>query len=166
MRAICPGSFDPVTHGHLDIIARAERLFGEVIVGVGKNSAKNYLFSPDERIDMLAEATAGMPGVRVLALEGLLVDFCARHGVGVIVKGLRFASDFDFELQMAHMNRALTSVETVMLPSAAQWATISSTMIREVASYGGDVSQFVPPSVAERIRSTIAQRAEGATEHA
>jgi pantetheine-phosphate adenylyltransferase len=165
MRAICPGSFDPVTHGHLDIIARAAGLFGDVIVGVGRNSAKNYLFSTEERIAMLGEATAQLPGVRVLALEGLLVDFCTRHGVGVIVKGLRFASDFDFELQMAHMNQSLTGVETVMLPSSASWATVSSTMIREVAGYGGDISRFVPPPVAERIRQKIAHRAGGAPEH-
>ncbi len=158
MTAICPGSFDPVTHGHLDIVTRAARLFGDVIVAVGRNSAKNYLFTPAERLDMVAEATAGIAGVRVLPLSGLLVDFCSEHGATVIVKGLRFASDFDFELQMAHMNAAVGRVETVMLPAAAAWSTISSTMIREVASYGGDVSAFVPDSVAARIRNRIAER--------
>lgn len=147
-----------MTHGHLDIIARASLLFGDVIVAVGRNSAKNYLFTPAERLEMLTEATTAIPGVRVLPLAGLLVDFCAAHGAQVIVKGLRFASDFDFELQMAHMNAAVGKVETVMLPASSLWATISSTMIREVASYGGDVSQFVPEAVAERIRARMIER--------
>ena len=158
MLAICPGSFDPVTHGHLDIITRAATLFDRVIVAVGRNSAKNHLFTLDERLEMLTAATAGLPGVRVLPLTGLLVDFCREQGAGVIVKGLRFASDFDYELQMAHMNSAVGRVETVMLPASAAWATVSSTMIREVASYGGDVSGFVPEAVAERIRATTARR--------
>jgi len=162
MLAICPGSFDPVTHGHLDVITRASRLFDGVIVAVGQNSAKNYLFSPADRVRMVADAVTHLPGVRVLPLSGLLVDFCAEHGAGVVVKGLRFASDFDFELQMAHMNAAVGGIETVMLPASAAWATVSSTMIREVASYGGDVSRFVPDAVAQRIRATVAARREEA----
>lgn len=158
MRAICPGSFDPVTHGHLDIVGRAAHMYDEVIVGVGRNSAKNYLFSPEERVDMLAAAVAPWPGVRVLPLEGLLVDFCRAHEVGVIVKGLRFASDFEFELQMAQMNFALSGIETVMLPTAARWAHLSSTMIREVALLGGDVDQFVTDEVAARIRAKVTRR--------
>ncbi|NLE18967.1 MAG: pantetheine-phosphate adenylyltransferase [Propioniciclava sp.] len=162
MRAICPGSFDPVTHGHLDIIERAAQMFGEVVVAVGRNSAKNYLFTPDERAAMIAEATAHLPNVRVEMLEGLLVDFCRDHDIDVIVKGLRFASDFEFELQMAQMNFALSGIETIMLPTAARWAHLSSTMIREVAKLGGDVSQFVTADVADRIRARTAP-VEGGT---
>jgi len=152
MLAICPGSFDPVTHGHLDVIRRAAALFDEVIVAVGRNSAKNYLFTLEERLELMREVTAEWRGVRVEALDGLLVDFARARGAGVLVKGLRFASDFDFELQMAHINAVVGSVETVMLPASSQWATLSSTMIREVASYGGDVAAFVPDVVARQIR--------------
>lgn len=152
MLAICPGSFDPVTYGHLDVITRAAALFDEVVVAVGQNSAKNYLFTPQERLDLVREATAELPNVTAEALTGLLVDFAAARGARVVVKGIRFASDFDFELQMAHINAAVGSVETVMLPASSRWSTLSSTMIREVASYGGDVSAFVPEVVARRIR--------------
>lgn len=156
MRAICPGSFDPVTHGHLDIIERAARMYDEVVVAVGRNSAKSYLFTPDERVALVASAVEAWPNVSVLGLEGLLVDFCREHRLDVIVKGLRFASDFEFELQMAQMNFALSGIETVMLPTAARWAHLSSTMIREVARLGGDVRQFVTPEVAERIAAKVA----------
>jgi len=152
MLAICPGSFDPVTYGHLDVIGRAAALFDDVIVAVGRNSAKNYLFTQQERLELVRETTAEWPNVTVEALEGLLVDFARARGAGVLVKGIRFASDFDFELQMAHINAVVGSVETVMLPASSQWSTLSSTMIREVASYGGDVAAFVPEVVAERIR--------------
>lgn len=151
MRAVCPGSFDPITHGHLDIVRRAGALFDEVIVAVGRNSAKNYLFDTDQRVDMVRASVADLPGVRVEVLSALLVDFCRAQGAEVVVKGLRFASDFDFELQMAHINHSLTGLETVLLPASAQWGTLSSTMVREVASLGGDVSAFVPALVAERI---------------
>lgn len=155
MRAICPGSFDPVTHGHLDIVTRSARLFDEVIVAVGRNSSKNYLFTPDERVAMMREATHGIAGLRVLLLDGLLVDFCRDNDIDVIVKGLRFASDFDFELQMAQMNHALSGIETIMLPTSAQWSHLSSTMIREVAKLGGDVSQFVTAKVAKAISAKV-----------
>ncbi len=152
MRAVCPGSFDPITHGHVDIIGRAAALFGDVIVAVGRNSAKNYLFDTDERVELARAATAQVDGVRVEVLSGLLVDFCRSRDAGYVVKGLRFASDFDFELQMAHINRSLTGLETVLLPASSQWGTLSSTMVREVASLGGDVGAFVPALVAERIQ--------------
>lgn len=152
MTAVCPGSFDPITFGHLDVIRRAADLFGDVIVGVGRNSTKNYLFDLEERVELVTAATAGLPGVRALPLSGLLVDFARAHDARVIVKGLRFASDFDFELQMAHLNAAVGGVETVMLPASSQWSTLSSTMIREIASFGGDISAFVPDVVARRLR--------------
>ena len=151
MTAICPGSFDPITFGHLDVIGRAAEIFGDVIVAVGRNSAKNYLFDTDERVELVRAAVGEQPRVRVEVLSGLLVDFCREQGADVVVKGLRFASDFDFELQMAHVNHSLTGLETVLLPASAQWGTLSSTMIREVASLGGDVRAFVPPLVADRI---------------
>ena len=151
MRAVCPGSFDPITHGHLDVIARAAALFGEVIVAVGRNSAKKYLFDTDERVELASAAVADLPGVRVEVLSGLLVDFCRDRHAGYVVKGLRFASDFDFELQMAHINHRLTGLETVLLPASAQWGTLSSTMVREVATLGGDVRAFVPDVVARSI---------------
>ena len=161
MRAICPGSFDPVTHGHLDIIERASRMFEEVFVAVGRNSAKNNLFTAEERADMVLEATRDLPNVRVELLDGLLVDFCRRRDIDVIVKGLRFAGDFEFEVQMAQMNHALSGIETIMLPTAARWAHLSSTIIREVAKLGGDVSQFVTADVAERIRAKTTQDNQG-----
>ena len=161
MRAICPGSFDPVTHGHLDIVVRASRMFDEVLVAVGRNSAKNYLFSPDERAAMLVDATRDLPNVTVDLLDGLLVDYCSERDIDVIIKGLRFASDFEFELQMAQMNHALSGIETIMLPTAAKWAHLSSTMIREVAKLGGDVSQFVTADVAARIRDKMTNATQG-----
>ncbi|MDR1768359.1 MAG: pantetheine-phosphate adenylyltransferase [Propionibacteriaceae bacterium] len=157
MVAVCPGSFDPVTYGHLDVIARARDLFGQVVVAVGRNSAKNSLFALEERVRLVESATAGWDGVRVAPLEGLLADFCARVGAGVVVKGLRFGSDFDYELQMAHINSAIGHIETVLLPAGPRWGTLSSTMVREVARNGGDVSGFVPPEAAERVRMVQAK---------
>ena len=151
MKAVCPGSFDPITHGHVDVIRRASALFDEVIVAVGRNSAKKYLFETGERVELARAATSDLPGIRVEMLSGLLVDFCRDRGAEAVVKGLRFASDFDFELQMAHINHSLTGLETVLLPASAKWGTLSSTMIREVATLGGDVRAFVPTLVADRI---------------
>lgn len=161
MKAACPGSFDPVTFGHLDIIERAASLFGEVLVAVGRNSTKNYLFDTLERVDLLEQVTADMPGVTVAPLDGLLVDFCAREQVGVIVKGLRFTHDFEFELQMAQMNHELSGIETVCLPTSVPWAHVSSTMVREIALLGGDVSRFVPRRVNESIIDKVAMRGKG-----
>ena len=151
MRAVCPGSFDPITHGHLDVIRRAGGLFDEVIVAVGRNSAKNYLFTPDERVAMLTDAVKDLPGVQVLLLDGLLVDFCRDRGITAVVKGLRFGSDFDFEVQMAHMNRGLSGLETILLPAAREHLTLSSTILREVIKLGGDVTPYVPTNVAEAV---------------
>lgn len=161
MKAICPGSFDPVTWGHLDVFRRAARLFDEVVVAVGRNSAKNYLFETDERVRMIADVTAGLPAVTVKPLAGLLVDFCTAEGAGVIVKGIRTGTDFDFETQMANMNRAQTGVETVLLASAPEWSHVSSTMVREIATLGGDVEQFVGPDVARLVREKVRERRAG-----
>ena len=158
MKAVCPGSFDPITHGHVDVIRRASARFDEVIVAVGRNSAKNYLFDTDERVELARAATDDLANVRVELLFGLLVDYCRDRGAQVVVKGLRFASDFDFELQMAHVNHSLTGLETVLLHASAAWGTLSSTMIREVASLGGDVRAFVPPLVAQRIEQRSEKR--------
>ncbi|PIE21598.1 MAG: pantetheine-phosphate adenylyltransferase [Arachnia propionica] len=152
MTVLCPGSFDPITLGHLDIITRARDLFGQVLVGVGRNSTKNYLFGA-ERIDLVRASVADMPGVAVEAIDGLLVDFCAERGITTVVKGMRFGADFDFELQMAHMNRDLGPIETVLLPAAAEHVTLSSTMLREVIRLGGDVSAYVPEAVAAKLKA-------------
>lgn len=158
MKAICPGSFDPVTFGHLDVVARAAAMFDEVVVAVGNNMSKNGLFTPQERVDMIAECTADQPTVTPLTFSGLLVDFCREQGIGVIVKGLRFGADFDYELQMAQMNGHLTGVETVFLPTVPQWSFVSSSLVREVATLAGDVTALVPASVADRVRAKLAER--------
>jgi len=153
--AVCPGSFDPVTLGHLDVVERAVALFGRVIVGVGHNSTKNYLFSFDERLQLTRQAMAHLPSVAVLPMDGLLVDFAQRHGATVIVKGLRFSSDFDYELQIAHVNATLSGIETVLLPGSRAHGTISSTMLREVARNGGDISSFVSAPVAVAVAAKV-----------
>ncbi len=151
MKAICPGSFDPVTRGHLDIIQRTDRLFDDVVVAVGRNASKNYLFTPEQRVEMLEYACRGTSAT-ITIIDGLLVDFCAANDIDVIVKGLRYASDFEFELQMAQMNHALSGIETAMLPTASKFSHISSTMVRQIARLGGDVSAFVPDGVADIMR--------------
>ena len=158
MRVVVPGSFDPVTNGHLDVFARAAALFGDVVVGVGVNSAKSYLFSTEERLELAKAATAELEGVTVEPLSGLLVDFCRSVGAGAIVKGGRGVADFEFEVQMAQMNHALTGIETVVLPASAQWAYVSSTLVRQIASLGGDVTPFVPPCVTAKL---VARRTHG-----
>ncbi len=157
-RAVCPGSFDPVTNGHLDIVGRAARLFDEVVVAIGTNMSKNRLFTPDERIAMLEEATAGMAGVRVAGFDGLIVDFCRDIDAVAIVKGLRGATDYEYELPMAQMNSHLTSVETVFLPGAVGNAFVSSSLIKEVATLGGDVRGLVPDAVHEQLVRRLAER--------
>ena len=159
-RAVCPGSFDPVTRGHLDVVERAAHLFDETVVAVGTNADKNALFSPEERLEMLTEACAAWASVTVSLFDGLLVDFCRRHQVDAIVKGLRSASDFDYELRMAQMNARLSGVDTVFLPTAPQWAYVSSSLVREVALLGGDVSEFLPSGIADRTIERVRQRRE------
>jgi len=147
-RAVCPGSFDPVTLGHLDIVGRASKLFDEVVVAVGVNPSKSRMFSPEERIAMLEQACAGFDNVRVESFSGLLTDFCRAHDVHAIVKGLRAVSDFDYELQMAQMNASLAEeVETVFVPTAPEYSFLASSLVKEVARFGGDVSRFLPDFV-------------------
>jgi pantetheine-phosphate adenylyltransferase len=153
-RAVCPGSFDPIHNGHLEVIARASGLFDEVIVAVSTNYAKKYRFSLNERIEMARETLASLQGIVVEPVgEGLLADYCRQRGVSAIVKGLRSSSDFDYELPMATMNRQLTGVETVFLPAEAHYLHLSSTLIKEVFTLGGNVSEFVPRSVLKRLHA-------------
>jgi pantetheine-phosphate adenylyltransferase len=159
IRAVCPGSFDPVTHGHLDIIERTARLADEVIVAVGGNMAKNALFTPQERVEMVQAACAGWDNVLVMPLTGLLVQFCAAQNASVISKGVR-AADFDYELQMAQMNRRLTGVETMLLPADPKWGFLSSSLVREIATLGGEVAEFLPAEVAIRTAERVSSRRE------
>ena len=158
-RAVCPGSFDPVTHGHLDIFRRAATLFDEVVVAIGTNPSKSRLFTPEERIEMLREACADLPTVRVAGFTGLLTEFCAQEGAAAIVKGLRGPADFEYELPMAHMNGTLTGVETVFVPTSPAYSFISSSLVKEVASLGGDVAFAVPGFVHARLTARLAERA-------
>lgn len=154
--AVCPGSFDPITNGHLDVITRAAQIFDEVVVAVGQNSTKQYLFTADERVQLVTEATAHLDNITVDQVTGLLVDFVNSHGGKVVVKGVRFAADFELELQMANLNSVVGGIETLILPAASQWSTLSSSMVREIAIHGGDITTFVPGPVAREIarRST------------
>ena len=155
-RAVCPGSFDPVTNGHLDIIRRSAGLFDEVVVAVGTNVSKNRLFTADERIAMVRRACDDLANVTVEGFDGLVTAFCTEHDATAIVKGLRAASDFDYELQMAQMNSSLTGVETVFIPTSPERGFVSSTLVKEVAGFGGDVSAFVPAFVHDELRTRLA----------
>jgi pantetheine-phosphate adenylyltransferase len=156
--AVCPGSFDPVTNGHLDIVGRAADLFDEVTVAVLVNESKAGLFTVDERMDMLSEAVTEFANVKVASFHGLLVDFCTANGIAAIVKGLRAVSDFDYELQMAQMNKSLAAVETVFVPTSPEYSFLASSLVKEVARFGGDVSGLVPVHVLDRLRAKLGQR--------
>ena len=156
-RVVCPGSFDPVTNGHLDIISRAASLHDEVIVAVLINITKKSLFTVDERVDMLREVTKGYGNVRVDRFHGLLVDFCAANGITAVVKGLRAVSDFEYEMQMAQMNYRLAKVETLFMTTNPLYSFLSSSLIKDVARYGGDVSGLVPDQVLGRLRERLAE---------
>lgn len=155
-RAIYPGSFDPVTNGHLDVVARARKLFDEVIVAVAHNDQKQPLFSLEERLEFLRKVTASFEGVTILPLDGLLVDFAVQQNAHAIVRGLRAVSDFEFEFQMALMNRKLeANVETIFLMPKEEYTYLSSRIVKEIARLGGDVGAFVPPCVVESFRGKL-----------
>jgi pantetheine-phosphate adenylyltransferase len=150
--ALCPGSFDPVTLGHIDIIERASRHFDEVVVAVIRNPQKTQsFFTLEERKEMLRECTASLPNIRIEFFKGLLVEFAKEHGADAIVKGLRAVTDFDYELQMAQMNQRLSGIDTFFLSTSPNYSFLSSSLVREVARYGGDVTSMVPPIVAKRL---------------
>ncbi len=154
-KAVCPGSFDPVTNGHLDVFARAAALADEVVVAVLVNQRKSSLFTVDERIELLREVLRPYPNVVVDSFAGLLVDYCRDRGIKAIVKGLRAVSDFDYELQMAQMNYRLAGVETLFVSTNPLYSYLSSSLVKEVAAYGGDVQGLVPPLVLERMRERL-----------
>lgn len=152
-RAVCPGSFDPLHNGHIDVISRAARLFDEVIVAVSTNYAKKYRFGIEERMAFCTESLAHLPRVSVRAMgEGLVAEFCRDHGAVALVKGLRSSLDFDYERPMATMNRHLADIETVFLPTGTDFAHVSSTLLKEVAGLGGDIGALVPEAVLARLR--------------
>ncbi|MDO9495280.1 MAG: pantetheine-phosphate adenylyltransferase [Nocardioides sp.] len=161
-RAVCPGSFDPVTNGHIDIVQRASVLFDEVVVAVGVNKSKNRLFSAEERIAMLERACRPFPNVRVDGFTGLLTTFCEANDIHAIVKGLRAVSDFDYELQMAQMNASLADVETVFVPTSPEYSFLASSLVKEVAAFGGDVSGLIPDFVNTVLTERLARRAADA----
>ena len=152
IKAIYPGSFDPVTYGHLDVIKRSSKLVDELIVGVLNNNAKTPLFSAEERVRMLKEVTKDLPNVKIIPFEGLLVDFARKTGAKMVIRGLRAITDFEYEFQMAQTNHKMEpEVETVFLTTSLEYSYLSSTTVKEVAAFGGDISQFVPPIVMENI---------------
>jgi pantetheine-phosphate adenylyltransferase len=155
-RVVCPGSFDPVTNGHLDIIGRAAGLYDEVIVAVLINVTKHGLFTVDERVEMLREVTAHYGNVKIDRFHGLLVDFCANNGITAVIKGLRAVSDFEYEMQMAQMNYRMAKVETLFMTTNPLYSFLRSSLVKEVARYGGDVSGLVPDAVLSRLRDRLA----------
>jgi pantetheine-phosphate adenylyltransferase len=161
-RAVCPGSFDPVTNGHLDIIERTAGLFDEIMVAVLVNEHKQGLFTVAERMDMLTEVTSHLPNVKVSSFHGLLVDFCLKHDLHAVVKGLRAVTDFDYELQMAQMNRRLSGVDTLFMSTSPEYSFIASSLVKEVAKYGGDVAHLLPGPVFRRLIERLANPVDGA----
>jgi pantetheine-phosphate adenylyltransferase len=157
-RAVCPGSFDLVHNGHLDVIGRASKLYDEVVVAVLINKSKASLFSVDERIDMLTAVTAEYGNVRVDSFHGLLVHYCAANDIPVVIRGIRTTSDFDYELKMAQMNHGLTEVETLFMPTNPEFSFLSSSLVKEVATWGGDVGRLIPPLVLERLTARLDER--------
>lgn len=160
MRVIISGSFDPITRGHLDLVARCQQLFGEVVIAVGANSTKNHLFTPTERLDLARQTVAHLQGVQVAPITGLLVDVARTYECDAIVRGLRFAGDFEYELQMAHINKHISGIESVFLPADPRWGTIASSMMREIAHHGGDISDFVTEDVNRAILAKVAAESD------
>jgi pantetheine-phosphate adenylyltransferase len=156
-RVVCPGSFDPVTNGHLDIITRAAQLYDEVVVAVVLNPNKTSLFTAAERVELIRDATKQLDNVRVDRFEGLIVDFCRHNGISAIVKGLRAVSDFDYEMQMAQMNYSQAGVETLFMTTNPEYAFLSSSLVKEFARFGGDVSGLVPPTVLDRLTARLTE---------
>ena len=157
VRAIFPGSFDPITNGHLDVIHRAMKLFDELIIAVGRSPIKNQLFSPEERVEMIAELIdkEQMPGVSVESFDGLTVEYAAKKKADVILRGLRSLTDVQYEFQLAMTNRAVAGIETVFILTSEQYGFTSSTITREIASLGGDLSNLIPKSVQERLKKRL-----------
>jgi pantetheine-phosphate adenylyltransferase len=156
-KAVCPGSFDPVTNGHIDIISRSAELYDQVVVAVLINKNKSSLFTVEERIEMLTEVTAHYGNVVVDSFHGLLVDYCRANGIPVIVKGLRAVSDFDYELQMAQMNRGLAGIDTMFMPTNPEYSFLASSLVKEIATYGGDVSSLLPELVHKQLLARLAE---------
>ena len=157
VRAIFPGSFDPITNGHLDVIRRGMKLFDELIVAVGRSPIKNQLFTPKERVEMISELLAKekMPGVSVESFEGLTVEYAARRKANVILRGLRSLTDVQYEFQLAMTNRAVAGIETIFIMTSEHYGFTSSTLIREIASLGGDLSNLIPENVQERLKKRM-----------
>ncbi len=156
-KAVCPGSFDPVTNGHLDVVARAARAFDSIVVAVSahpSNPAKQPLFTLDERIELIRDVTSHLEGLEVVSFKGLLIDLCRDVGADCVVKGIRAVSDFDYEMQMAQMNRRM-GVETVFLPTSPEYSYLSSSLMKEVVSLGGDINGLVPPVVEVRLKEKL-----------
>jgi pantetheine-phosphate adenylyltransferase len=156
-RAVCPGSFDPVTNGHVDVITRAAALYDELVVAVLVNPGKAGMFGVEDRIAMLQETLTDLPNVRVDSFTGLLVDYCRRNDLPVVVKGLRAVGDFEYELQMAQMNRELAGVETLFVPTAPQVGHLSSSLVKQIARFGGDVTTLVPAAVNDRLAAKVGE---------
>ena len=155
VRAVFPGSFDPITNGHLDVIERGIKLFDELVVAVGRSPVKNSLFTPDERVEMIKELTVDMPRVSVESFDGLTVEYAAKKDADVILRGLRSLTDVHYEFKLAMTNRAVAGIETVFVMTSEQYGFTSSTLIREVASLGGNLSNLVPKTVYERLQKRI-----------
>ena len=155
VRAIFPGSFDPITNGHLDVIERGMKLFDELIIAVGRSPIKNQLFTPEERVEMIAELITDMQGVSVESFDGLTVEYAAGKKADVILRGLRSLTDVQYEFQLAMTNRAVTGIETVFVMTSEQYGFTSSTLIREVASLGGDLSNLIPENVHKRLKRRL-----------
>jgi len=152
LKAIYPGTFDPITYGHLDIIERAHRRFQNVVIAVSQNPSKSPLFTLEERVGMVKEVVANLDGIEVDSFDGLLVDYAKRRDIGIVVKGLRAVTDFEYELQMAQMNHKLAEVETLFMVATPSHSFLSSSLVKEIARFGGDVAAFVPPEVARKMK--------------
>lgn len=156
--AVYAGSFDPPTFGHFDLIDRASKIFTQVVIAIGRHPTKKPLFTVEERISMLAEISKGIPNVRIDTFDGLLIHYCERIGARVIVRGLRAASDFEYELQIAHANADMSpQIDTVFLPTRTRYTFISASLIREIASHGGDVGHYAPAVVCEALKAKFAR---------